>query len=653
MRTNLVVIAVLAWLVVGTAAARAAPDTDTDHDGLSDFQERHKYFTDPAKADSDGDGTPDGAWDERREYSYTIRTVVRVMRPVDESALSDDYQDARILEETPTWVKLEVVHYPFNTVAEALHADPDWREPTRAMTASLAPGKTSNWDAAMRESIVEGLRKVGIDPDTLDDRTLVERAVPWLLDHAKTDNGQFTAFFTSFPDGKPAVHPGCEAGVEAYDRAGRSIEGQWAHDLFAKGMFENGTRGSCTSTAIYLNACLRAIGVPTRIVFGIPAIDRSDPDEVAMLSGIRHPRVRETMALALTADDSWCNHSYDEVFVGGRWRRLNYAHLGQNAYGPAVFGLWTHVLTVNDWSEADVAPTIGRRQANHVTDDVFGHENPYSTVEMSDRFGVHAAPERIGRGADIWRILTIDRALWTGSPGVPARIDASLSVPDGPGYALLHVKENRPGGGLGQYAPFWRGVDRRFLLRAADHDDLRAEATHGYWAGGWFFLEVPPASFAAMPEGVPFSLVPAIAGGDMHWAVAEGVRLARTADMPLRTRAPDSRTLAALLWTDSAGGRRLLGEETPAPLGVLARVEGYDGDWKALTSYQRSGESGFELVAEGSPPLPARMRTGGITIGSEAWVLLDVVRGAPRPGVSYRLRSPDERWKVEGALPPR
>jgi hypothetical protein len=38
-------------------------DPDGDGDGLSDFQEVHKYLTDPVKADSDGDGKADGGWD--------------------------------------------------------------------------------------------------------------------------------------------------------------------------------------------------------------------------------------------------------------------------------------------------------------------------------------------------------------------------------------------------------------------------------------------------------------------------------------------------------------------------------------------------------------------------------------------------------------
>ena len=103
-------------LLAGTA------DRDTDGDGLSDFHEVHKHLTDPRRADSDGDGVPDGDWLERREYQYTVRTVVHVMKPVTIEYLTDYYQDARVLDETTDHVELEVIHYPFNTVADAIEA---------------------------------------------------------------------------------------------------------------------------------------------------------------------------------------------------------------------------------------------------------------------------------------------------------------------------------------------------------------------------------------------------------------------------------------------------------------------------------------------------------------------------------------------------
>src|SRR5688572_9029121 len=96
----------LAWALV-VALPLPAQEPDRDRDGLSDFHEVHKYRTDPGKADSDADGVPDGDWRERREFQYTVRSVVQVMRPVTSEWLNDDYQDVRVLDETATHVELE------------------------------------------------------------------------------------------------------------------------------------------------------------------------------------------------------------------------------------------------------------------------------------------------------------------------------------------------------------------------------------------------------------------------------------------------------------------------------------------------------------------------------------------------------------------
>src|SRR5262245_34478955 len=115
------------YLLLGNLISARADDVDTDRDGLSDFQEIHKYFTDPKKGDSDNDGTDDADWHERREYTYTIRTVVYVLRPCNTEVVNDDYQDAKILAETKNYIQLEVVHYPLNTCAEGIQGQKSWR----------------------------------------------------------------------------------------------------------------------------------------------------------------------------------------------------------------------------------------------------------------------------------------------------------------------------------------------------------------------------------------------------------------------------------------------------------------------------------------------------------------------------------------------
>ena len=53
-------------------AAAQSRGRNADGDGLSDFQEMHKYCTDPGKTDTAGTGTSDGDWAQRREFSYSV-----------------------------------------------------------------------------------------------------------------------------------------------------------------------------------------------------------------------------------------------------------------------------------------------------------------------------------------------------------------------------------------------------------------------------------------------------------------------------------------------------------------------------------------------------------------------------------------------------
>lgn len=513
---------------------QADPEPDTDGDGLSDFEEVHKYFTDPNVADSDGDGIPDGDWDERREYAYTVRTVVRVLPPVTEDVLSDDYQDARVLERTPGYVELEVVHYPLNTVAEAIRPDPGWRARAARMSAWTAPGRTATWDPGMRRELLGELASDGIDANALDDQALAERASHWLLARAKFVDG-FTTFCSWFPNGKPAVYPGLEKAVERgiADKT-LSLADQWDRELFAQGMFENKVRGSCTSTAIYLSGCLRALGLPTRVVLGIPCVDPSDPREVAMVkSGITHKGVRRIVLQSIEGQAGmWVSHTFDEVYVGGRWRRLNYDRLGQNILDPQYLGLMTHVATFTDWSEGEMAKTWGVRQAvvgPH--DDVFRGPNPYSALAVSDRFGAHAnVPNDLLLGPDEYSTLTIERAYWWTSPERAVEMD--LRGDDPAGHFLVHVREGKAGAKPAQYKAFWNACSKEFVLIAKGELPIRAQATRGYWADPEkgvqeFHLVVAPGDLGRMKPGVAYALSAADQDEDFRWIVADGVTLAR------------------------------------------------------------------------------------------------------------------------------
>jgi hypothetical protein len=157
-------------------------------DGLSDFHETHKYRTDPNNKDTAGKGIPDGDWQQRREFTYSVRAVIRVMPPYNLKALNDDYQDVRVRKENKEFIELETVIYPFNSNAGAIKDNPNWKKDYAGMKEYLNPGITTNWDDQMRRDLLHELSRDGIHPDQLTDRQVIEQVSHWLFNRSKYHN---------------------------------------------------------------------------------------------------------------------------------------------------------------------------------------------------------------------------------------------------------------------------------------------------------------------------------------------------------------------------------------------------------------------------------------------------------------------------------
>jgi hypothetical protein len=305
-----------------------------------------------------------------------------------------------------------------------------------------------------------------------------------------------------------------------------TLQAQWERDISARGMFEHGQRGSCSSSSIYLNGCLRALGIPTRIVLCVPVVDANDTTEIAMLErGITHHELRGKIAPAIRAlTGSWSSHSFNEVFVGGRWRRLNYDRLGQDILDPGMFGLMTHVATFSDWADARMPETIGKRQALRRYDDLFGGANPYSCIALRDQFGAHCgianpAPEPLvgkvtdvqwGDGADV----PADVRAWFAERGVfgllariegPRSFDEMKQLLAEADLRVMLVGNGVPTLGVGFDAgAFWWKSDHALVVvpfGKADQKDLAKDTPYRFVArnqktsGSWQIADaaqVPP-----------------------------------------------------------------------------------------------------------------------------------------------------------------
>jgi hypothetical protein len=535
-------ILLIAWscrLPVGLAGPLAGlPDRDSDGDGLSDFQEVHKYRTSPEKKDTAGDGISDGDWQRRREFTYSVRAVLRVMPPYNLKAINDDYQDARVLSETKDYVELEVVAYPLNTNADAIVANANWNRDYAAMKEYLDPGVTTNWDPAMQRDLLQELARDGIDPNKLTDKEVVEKVSGWLYGHSKHRN-MFCTHFVAFGDGKPEIPSDLKQPFQhGKGSPSWSDEEQFAHELFGKEMFARKTYGTCTSAAVYQATVLRALGIPTRIILVIPIVDPSDRGQLALVDkGLTHHQIRHTTNIGLLgAGQAYASHTFLEVYVGHRWRRLNYAKLGQNILEPKYFGLMVHVHTFNDLSEANLAATWGRRFALGQRDQMFPASNPYRALTIDDHFGRHAkVPNPPAENEH--KHLTISKAYWADSKDVPDPVRQMVAhAQAGPGRLYVHIDEWFPNAGDHlQYKVFMNRADPHFILRAKGQPDLRGQLSMGFVTGDVdkstklceIEVVIPQDQLAKMAKGVAYTLQPVNAVPGYTWKVKEGVAVIR------------------------------------------------------------------------------------------------------------------------------
>jgi hypothetical protein len=521
-------LAAAAWLTLA-ASVSPAGERDTDRDGLSDFHETHKHFTDPAKADSDGDGVPDGDWVERREFTYTVHAVLHVMAPFDVATMNDDYQDVRVLEQRADLLEFEVVVYPFNTVAEAIEPDARWSSQPAEMKPFLASGVCSNWDEPMRSKLRKELELAGVELASMDDVAAVKAVSQWLMDWARYEDG-FTTFAFEFADGVPLVTERQRSDVEAtLQRFGRTLDEQLARELYGKGMFETRTRGSCTSSAIYLSTGLRAVGIPARTIVCVPIVDANDEREVAWTTErLTHRGVRAIVRGAAEQQrGSWTSHTFNEVYVGGRWRRLNYAQLGQNVLDRGFLGLMVHVHTFVDHSQAGLVGW-GNRHAHPLHAQLFGGPNPYSCVSLSDQFGPHSKVEDEPLGLSA---ATIARLYWYDDPARDPGLSTDLGARDGAAHFFAHIASDASADS-GDFMEFYRTVDKQFVLRAPERADVPARGIIKYWIDSSkgindFILRIEPADYARMEPGVAYRLDWTGEAESPAWKVADSATLSR------------------------------------------------------------------------------------------------------------------------------
>jgi len=383
----------------------AHPALDRDGDGLSDEDEIHQYLSSPTNRSTAGNGVPDGDWAQRRQFTTTIRAVLRVLKPCMAGTHHDPFQDSAVLADYGQTVDLECIAYLHRQGMEGarlpdlrlkrrerrifsrLPENTEWHQDNAAFAEWLAPTRACNWNEGLRQQIIQELGLDGIAVEALTDLDLVEWVVEWLWEKSECRTTAGLPYLFSFqknrlslpsatytffvrnnplpwPEWKSPFEPEWKAYADlAFD--GRKM---WQAHRYDWGM------GWC----VYVATVLRALGIPTRFAQFVPLVNPARAPELEYLERVMKPaplrdfllqNSRGPYALDML-QDHWQVVTMNEVRVGERWVLLHLPRSGTGVHFPATPmeaavtpGYLLRIHTFADPTTLDYASTWGRKAA--------------------------------------------------------------------------------------------------------------------------------------------------------------------------------------------------------------------------------------------------------------------------------------------------
>ncbi|HYE81943.1 MAG TPA: transglutaminase domain-containing protein [Clostridia bacterium] len=372
-----------------TQPALSTPDLDSDGDGLQDFQEKYKYYTNPDNADSDGDGIPDGDWNERKEYTYTLKANLQITGPWDINSMNNDYQDTRIIAEKKDYMECEIVFYTENTVKDGIGRNDSWGDYGPEFDKYLKPYLYANWDEQMRKDLINELKGLGIDPEKLSDKELVQRVSMWIEDSTESiEHDRPPHFYLRYDEkGNFYVEERFRDLYEEKVKKDKSITlDELVNKLvLGKQMYYNKARGACTSSTTYSATIYRTLGIPTRHLCTTKI--RISDDLMYKVRNIKNPLVKEIL---VSTGETSSNHMYNEVYIDGRWIRIDYDELGAGNIETGR-GLYYQHYNPNDLSELRMVDDYGE-MVSAPGWGLFNNGEFFNLLDISDSYGKYYKP---------------------------------------------------------------------------------------------------------------------------------------------------------------------------------------------------------------------------------------------------------------------
>ena len=347
---------------------------DTDGDGLTDYEEYCKYRTDPTLVDSDSDGIPDAEWSERREYTYSIRTVLELKLPWSLESMNDLFQDARLINSTqPGLQKVEVIIYPYASpvLYPTPYPNPSIRE---TFQDYISPTLDLNYSSQMQSEIHQILSGA---TNTLD-----------VISKLLHEIGQMRLILPLYPpfaytyknQGKLVVDQEFFKTLDV-EMTKEEITDILDTNYFGNSMFKRKQYGACVSRARLLASMLRAAGIPARISMAVPMIYyyKDTGEWERLIKNLGNESITGSFSCQkplMVNEVAVVAHAQVEVYLNNHWIRIGY-QLNEGPLFAATDKVFIKIIDSKDFTDVDFTKNWSPAQ--------WIKERPYRTVELSDQ----------------------------------------------------------------------------------------------------------------------------------------------------------------------------------------------------------------------------------------------------------------------------
>lgn len=360
---------------------------DFDKDGVLDYLEIYRNFTNPKSSDTDSDGIKDSDLKESMEYTYTICVDLRLIKPYDIEYMNKQFfQRVEVVEENDDYIDIKLYIYPYTKYDETITSNKNWKQDNLEVQDYIEFMK-ENYDDKVRQVILKDLEEQNIYIDELTDREIVSKVCSYIrsfnqLTELPTDYHMWDWFVEKDGDNYKISDIAFKNGFiteEKINKTLREFNNKYNRKYTKQDLinligdplkqFNEKIIGSCSSQAKVASLILNYIGIPCKSTVIQTTHDVTNINNNDELYKYNYEKVNKlTQGLAKQSILNGIklynasSHSVNQIYIGNQWYLVD---IPDNKYN--VEPIYNNKIMISLYGDYDYSDKLSQTAYNFIS----------------------------------------------------------------------------------------------------------------------------------------------------------------------------------------------------------------------------------------------------------------------------------------------